>query len=68
MKKIYLTIAVVTMFATSCSPSAEDKAKEEKQRILDSIQLEKDRDSLLNNAFKMIDTNAVKTDSVKNKK
>lgn len=67
MKRILYTFICSVFLASSCSQSAEEKAAEEKQRIQDSLQLEKDRDSLLNNAIKMIDTNVVTIDSSKKK-
>ena len=67
MKRIFYTFICIVFLASSCGQSAEEKAAEEKQRIQDSIQLEKDRDSLLNSAIQMIDTSAVKIDSTKKK-
>jgi len=63
----YLLISLACL-AISCGQSAADKVAEEKQRISDSIQLEKDRDSLLNSAMQMIDSTAKTIDTTKKKK
>lgn len=67
MKRILYILICYVFLASSCGRSVQNKADDEKQRIKDSIQLEKDRDSLLNSAIQMIDTNARTIDSVKKK-